>query len=259
MGGSSPKAPTPPSPAQTTRESIQAQIESLPEILSAQKEFGPQFSQEALNQLGEFGPQQIEQQLRLQEKFGPQIAEALRAQRAVETPELAAAQDVLNKFLSQENLLTPNEEQQFRADSRAATSVRGLGEGGEAALEEVRGLTALRQQLKAQRLNIALSTAGRTPIGGSLVGQPQAQNQLVQNVQPSDIFGLVSNNFAQQSANFRKASKGGSGLGSAGALLGTGIGALLAAPTGGMSLAAGGMIGGAIGGGAGSLAGGFLN
>lgn len=44
--------------------------------------------------------------------------------------------------------------------------------------------------------------------------------------------------------------------GAAGSLLGTGLGALLAAPTGGMSVLAGGLLGGSLGGSAGSLFGG---
>lgn len=201
--GKKASSPEPPSASETTKDAIQAQVESLPEILAAQQEFGPQFTQAELDLAKEFSPQFLQEQLRLQEEFGPQIAEALRSQREVETPELAAAQDVLTEFLEQENLLTPQEEQKFRADSRAATSVRGLGEGGEAALEEIRGLTALRQQLKSQRLNVALSTAGRTPVGGSLVQQQNVSpGQLVQNVAPSDIFGLQENVFSNLTSQF---------------------------------------------------------
>lgn len=253
MGGSSALAPTPPTAVGTATESTEAQLAQLPSILKAQQEFGPQFAQQQIDQLLALGPQALQAELGFQKEFGPQFAEAQRAQREIEAPELGTAQDVLNKFLQEENLLTPQEEEQFRADSRAATSVRGLGEGGEAALEEIRGLTALRQQLKAQRLNIALSTAGRTPIGGSLVGQPNVgTGQLVQNVAPTDIFGLTNNNFTQQSRNFQasQAARGdiiGGALGAVGSIGGAIIGTAFAPGAGtAAGAAAGGSIGGAV-------------
>lgn len=199
-GGDDPEPPRAPSSQETTKEAIQAQIESLPDILKAQQEYGPQFTQLQLENLRRFGPQFLEESIGLEKEFGPELALATRQSLGVLAPERIAGQDVLADYLRQQNLLTPEEEQQFRQDVRAATSVRGLGESGEAKLEEIRQLTQLRQQLKNQRLNIALSSAGLIPTTpGAFVGTPKtSQPQLVQNVTPSDIFGLTSNTFKTQ-------------------------------------------------------------
>lgn len=73
----------------------------------------------------------------------------------------------------------------------------------------------------------------------------------------SGLFGQLSSadlgkyNAALNAYN--AGNSGGGDMGGLGTLLGTGLGALLALPTGGMSVLAGGALGGALGGGAGSL------
>jgi len=199
-GGSAPAAPlpppAPPSVGETSAQAIQAQIEALPKILAAQKEFGSQFSEQELRSLKQFGPQFAQTALDLQREFGPQFAEVER----LLSPELAGAQRTLADFLNQ------NDESEFSQlrpglleDVRSAQSQRGLGAISPlGSIDESVQLQRLKQSLKDRRLNVALSTAGRVPISG--LPQIQGQTgvgQLVQNVNPQSIFEAQSslNNF----------------------------------------------------------------
>lgn len=248
-GGDQPEPPPQPTAQETTAESIQAQVSSLPDILAAQQEFGPQFTQLDLEQLQQFGPQFAETLLGLQREFGPQITAALREEQAQLAPELTAAQGVLTEFLGQEDLLTPQEERQLQQDVRGAQGVRGFAlESGLGAEQEIEELTRLRQELKTRRLNIALSTAGRVPIGGQSQFQPSQQafgpGQLVQNVAPSQIFGLAGQNFATQGGIFgaQLSAQGGG----AGGLLGGIAGGLAGSFLGPIGTAAGSKAGSAL-------------
>lgn len=235
--------PPPPGPGQVTREAIQAQIESLPDILRAQQEFGPQFSQEQLDAL---------------RTFGPQFASvALDIQRQI-SPELRPAALTLERFLGQ----TDEEEferllPQVRRDVRAAQSQRGLGAISPlGSIEEATQIEQLRQNLKNRRLNIALSTAGRQPISG--ISPTTGVGQLVQNVNPQSIFARQSSIdqfnlglFGQQAQLFQNqpgsifgqlaGGLGGAAVGGLGASLGAGLGGALlgggAAAGGGASAA----------------------
>ena len=191
MGGKSPAAPSPPppppSPGETSAQAIQAQIDALPKILAAQQQFGPQFSQLNLEELQKFGPEFAQAALNLQKEFGPQFAEVERGL----APELAGAQQTLATFLggtdeTEFEALKPGLLQQVRAGQ----SQRGLGDISPlGSIDESVQLQQLKQSLKDRRLNVALSTAGRVPIGG--IPQIQGQTgtgQLVQNISPENIF-----------------------------------------------------------------------
>lgn len=201
--GSSPKIEMPAAPAavdakETTKEMIQAQIDSLPDILKAQAEYGPQFTALQIEQLQKYAPDLLTEQIKLEKEFGGQLAEATRAETEILAPERIAASELLAKYLQEEETLTPEEERLYREDIRSAQSTRGLAESGFGAIDEVRQLTALRQQLKQQKLNIALSSAGLIPTNpGASINAPQ-QQQLVQNVSPSDYFDLVASSYATQ-------------------------------------------------------------
>lgn len=191
MGGDEPAQPapppSPPSTGETTAEAIQAQIESLPKIIAAQREYGPQFSALRLSELKEFGPQFAEAALRLQSEYGPQFAEVERGL----SPELAGAQRTLADFLAQTD---ESEYQRLKPglleDVRAAHSVRGIGDVSPlGSIDEAVQLQRLRQSLKDRRLNVALSTAGRVPVSSFPTVQGQTgTGQLVQNVDPQSIF-----------------------------------------------------------------------
>lgn len=188
MGGNTveqPPLPAAPDPLKTARASTQAQLESLPAMLQAQQQFGPGFAQAYLD---------------LQKKYGTQFGEELRKQQEATNPELVGARKTLTDYLAQEELLTPTEQAQFQQDVRASQGVRGFGlVSGVGAQDEFEKLTELRQNLKARKLNIALSTAGRAPVTGA----SQVDNQqFVQNVNPSQIFGLASSNYSQGSQNW---------------------------------------------------------
>ena len=70
---------------------------------------------------------------------------------------------------------------------------------------------------------------------------------------------IALENAKLQAAQMQAAQQGRAGaMGGLGALVGTGLGALLAVPTGGMSVLAGAQLGGALGGAGGSALGGFM-
>lgn len=191
-GGDEPEPPAVPSPTQVSESAVQAQAANLPEILRAQQEFGPQFVEAQLALQEQFAPRALKDQLALQQQFAPGFAEATRDITQILRPEAIAGQERLLEELQRPlaETLSPEEEAAFQRSSRAATSVRGLGESGFGALEEVRGLTDLRNQLRQQRLNLALSTVGAIPTQPTQMPTPQVSaGQLVQNVQPATFFG----------------------------------------------------------------------
>lgn len=204
-GGPSPQAPSTPPPAPSTTETsaqaIQAQIDALPKILAAQKEFGGQFSEEQLKSLEQYGPEFARVALDLQKEFGPQFAEVERSL----SPELAGAQDTLKNFFAQTD---ESEYQSLRPglieDVRSAQSQRGLGAISPlGSIDESVQLQRLKQSLKDRRLNVALSTAGRVPISGFPTVQGQTgSGQLVQNVNPASIFDYQSSLNAFNSSVF---------------------------------------------------------
>ena len=199
MGGGEPERPTPapaPSAQETSAQAIQAQIDALPKILASQQEFGPQFSQQQLESLQTYGPKFAEAALQLQKTYGPAFAEVERGL----SPELAGAQRTLSDYLG------GNDQQEYDAlapglleQVRAGQSQRGLGAISPlGSVDESVQLQQLKQSLKDRRLNIALSTAGRVPIGGMQNIQGQSgTGQLVQNVNPESVFGYQQglNNF----------------------------------------------------------------
>jgi hypothetical protein len=198
MGGGKPSEPAPPpappSTQETSAQAIQAQIDALPKILAAQQQYGGQFSEEQLKSLQQYGPQFAQTALDLQKTYGPQFADVERSL----SPELAGAQKTLADFLNS------SDDQEYNAlkpglleDIRSAQSQRGIGAISPlGSIDESVQLQRLKQSLKDRRLNVALSTAGRVPIGQMPTVQGQTgTGQLVQNVNPQSIFGY------QQSLN----------------------------------------------------------
>jgi hypothetical protein len=200
-GGKQPAAPAapaaPPSVQETSAQAIQAQIDALPKILEAQKQYGGQFSELNLQELGQYGPQFAELALKLQEEYGPRFAEIERSL----SPELAGAQDTLKNFFAQTDdaeyaSLRPG----LLEDVRSAQSMRGIGAISPlGSIDESVQLQRLKQSLKDRRLNVALSTAGRVPIGGmpTVQGQTGSGQAQIQNVNPASIFDYQQglNNF----------------------------------------------------------------
>lgn len=200
MGGKQPAPPQAPPPApsasETSAQAIQAQIDALPKILQSQQQYGPQFSQLQLDQLKEFGPQFADAALQLEQQFAPQY----KAISDTLNPEIGAAQKTLTDYLG------GNDQQEFNDlmpglidQVRSAQSARGIGAISPlGSIDEAVQLQQLKQSLKDRRLNIALSTAGRTPISGMAnIQGTTGVNQLVQNVDPNSIFSYQGalNNF----------------------------------------------------------------
>ncbi len=195
-GGQKPSAPapppTPPSAGETSAQAIQSQIDALPKILAAQQQYGGQFSQEQLNELNTFGPQFAQSALSLEQQFAPQY----KAISDTLNPEVGAAQKTLTDYLggtdqSEYDQLRPG----LLEDVRAAQSQRGLGAISPlGAVDESVQLQRLKQSLKDRRLNIALSTAGRTPISGMAnVQGTTGTGQLVNNVDPNSVMNYQGN------------------------------------------------------------------
>jgi hypothetical protein len=250
MGGKQPSAPAAPSAAETSAQAIQAQIDALPKILEAQKQYGSQFSEEQLKSLTEYAPQFAEQALKLEEQYAPQykrISDILN-------PEIGAAQKTLTDFLG------ATDDQEYQAlkpglleDVRGAQSQRGLGAISPlGSIDESVQLQRLKQSLKDRRLNIALSTAGRTPISGMVqMGQgTTGTGQLVQNVQPGEVMGYQTslNNFNASifnSQNENSSSPWGSILGG---ITGAAVGSFAGGAGMGIGASAGSSIGKMFGG-----------
>lgn len=235
MGGGAPETPTPapaPSMQETSAQAIQAQIDAQPKILAAQQQYGPQFSQLNLEQLQKYGPEFAQAALDLQKKFGPEFAAVERDL----SPELAGAQSTLASYLGE------NDQQEYDAlapgllqNVRAAQSQRGLGAISPlGSIDESVQLQQLKQSLKDRRLNVALSTAGRVPIGGipQIQGQTGTQ-QLIQSPSSGDLFGYQQglNNF-NASIFSSNASMYNQGLASQGDPLGSILGGIAGGLTG---------------------------
>lgn len=249
MGGGgqqqAPQAPpSPPSAGETSAQAIQAQIDALPKILAAQQQYGGQFSAEQLKSLQQYGPQFAQAAYDLEKQFAPQYKQLSDSLN----PEIAASQKTLTDYLG------GNDQQEYDALSpglmdsvRSAQSQRGLGAISPlGSVDESVQLQQLKQNLKDRRLNIALSTAGRTPISGiANVQGTTGTGQLVQNVNPDSIFnyqsslnGFNSSIFNTQAGMYASNQQNGSspwgsilggiagaGIGSLAGGAGTGIGA----------------------------------
>jgi hypothetical protein len=221
MGSSSSQAPAAPNVAKTSEKAVSAQVNNLPAILKAQQEYGGQMTEADLSVL---------------EQYAPRMQSLIKS---IQEPSVASGEKMINDYLSQPDVLSEAEQTQARADLRASTSTRGLGESGMAAIEELRGLTALRQQLKTQQLNVAMQMAGRGATGLQTTSALQSimPGQLVQNVNPSQIFDMTQNNYKTQLEQYNKNSSGSLAGALGGGLGGWAIGAALAPATGGLSLA----------------------
>ena len=181
----------PPSISEQVSQAVQGQINVLPQILEAQRKFGPQFTELELEQLKRFGGQFAQEQVDIEGQVAPQLAEINREALSILSPERVAAQDLLADFFSQEQGLSDTEREVIQEQSRAAQSVRGLAESGFGAVEEVRALADFRNQIRQQQLNLALnSSSGVGTVPGLSMNTPNVSTgQLVQNVTPSQIFG----------------------------------------------------------------------
>lgn len=253
-GGGTDPTPTPvqQAPTETSAQAIQAQITALPQILEAQREFGPQFQEEQLASLREFGPQFTEEAIGLTEQFGGRLAEQTRAEQAILAPERVAGSQAVADFISGgPDTLTPQEERDFRQDIRAAQQTRGLAQSGFGVQDELERLTRLRQDLKNRFLDVSLSASGRLPAAGqATIGQPQQQGQLVQNVTPSQIFSAQAASEETAASIFKTRFQPGTpGFNTRAAILGGVSGGLQGFATGGPAGAFGGAAVGGIKGG----------
>lgn len=237
--GSSPKVEAPRVDArETTRESIAAQLESLPDVVAAQREFAPQLTQidleqlqKALPVLSELGRSLSAADIEFQREQFPETAAAqeqlagvfggadLAAER---TQAQTSIDDALDEFLSGADPLTSEQRRQFRDDIRTAQIARGQERFGFSASAETRGLEDLRQQqrtanlnarlagiqarsnLTSQGINTALSTTGRVPVAGGQQINFQPQGQLLNTPTVGQFLSAAQGNqqAALQAAQF---------------------------------------------------------
>lgn len=203
MGGDSDSSPQPtpapaPSASQTYKQAIQDQLEMAPETWAATEKYGTLYTE-------------------LQRRLNP---------------ELAGASTTLSNYLS------GTDEQEYESlkpgliqDIRAGQSARGIGDISPlGSLDEGVQVARLKQALKDRRLNIALSTAGRQPIGSyagvtndtsSILGYQSSVNSM-----NASIYGAQANmwNQQQQSSGNVLGTIAGYGLGSFSGGLGTSLG-----------------------------------
>lgn len=256
MGGGNTQAPTPPSAGETAGQSIQAQLAALPQIFAAQQQYGPQFTQLQLQNLQQFGPQFAQAQLDLQNQFGGQFAQSAQDTNRILHPDAYAAQQQLAQYF-QNGPPQMNEAQQ-RQSIQGVTSnaaLRGLGESGFTATAALSTLIDQQNQMNNQFYGQALGATGQSSPQSNFSGAaPQSfgPGQLVQNVDPGSFFGYQNNLNSMNQSAYQFGQNGRGNLGGLGAGLGMGLGALFAAPTGGLSMLGGAAIGGGIGGGFGS-------
>jgi len=207
MGGDDQEQPTPapaPSATQTYKQAIQDQLDMAPQVMAATEKYGTQYTE-------------------LQRKLNP---------------ELAGASKTLSDFLSS------TDDQEFNAlkpglveDVRSAQSARGIGDISPlGSIDESVQVARLKQSLKDRRLNIALSTAGRQPIGsyagatgdtGSIMGYQSNVNSM-----NASIYGTQAGMWGQQQQG--------------GNIMGTVAGGLVGAATGGLGSSIGSGLGGMI-------------
>lgn len=178
--------PIAPSPLDTSQQAIQAQLNALPSIVSAEQQYAPQLFdiQTAL------ADRLAQSSVDLQAKYGPQYQQAINDQINAYVPEGAAARDLLVSFLgggsgssplaqfnqsSQSALdeylnggevLSDAQRANLQQDIRSAQNVRGFGIASPlGALDESRQLEELRQQIRANRLNAKLGVASQQLAG----------------------------------------------------------------------------------------------
>lgn len=218
-----------PSTQETSAQAIQSQIDALPKILAANQQYGDQFKDLDLASLEKYGPQYAQAAIDLQNQFGSQYADITKKQQAILNPETTSAETALKKYLDNgPDSLTAEEQAQFTNDIRASQSARGLAESGFGAQDEFAKLTGLRQQLKTQYLNTALSTAGRVPVtgGANVQASPSAgSSNLVQNVTPAETFGYQNNSNNQAASIYgNQVSAYNAGLGYSSSVYGSNLG-----------------------------------
>ena len=219
-------------PTETSEEAIDAQIAAIPKILAAQKGSSRGFAQLDYENLKEFLPLYADlargiqaKDIAFQKANFPEVGAAtgkltdylqgqdLAGQDAGARGDLSSA---IDEYLNGEDVFRPQQERQIKEDIRSGQLSRGQEQFGFSNVEEARGLTGLREQLRLDRLNTrlqkvnvenqlnmqalntALSTAGRVPVSSGQQIQFQQPGQLVQNTSPSQFFQTAFQNQAAQ-------------------------------------------------------------
>jgi hypothetical protein len=197
-GGKASAPPAPPSPGETAKAAINAQIDATPRILETQREYGSQFQQLDLEALQEFGPQFAEEGMKLQEEFGPRLAQTSKNEQDILDPSRRAGSEQVTEFLDKGFQGVSDEENRvIEQNFRGAQSARGFGESGMGSVQEIAAKFGARQALQSQFLNVGLAAAGRLPGTASGTIQPAGQaqgSQLVKNIDPTSIFGAQASN-----------------------------------------------------------------
>ena len=183
MGCFSPDIPEPPSPGTVTRETLQAQIDTAPDLVAAEQQFRPQLAQLDADIAAQITPQLLDlfknqispvlsgiaaTDLKTQRESDISFVEdnAARVRGAFESadPRAAELRDQLNESaISQLGAganLDPALARQVQQSARAAQSARGFGFSARDANEEVRFSALEADRLRRNREQFAQGVAG---------------------------------------------------------------------------------------------------
>lgn len=210
--------PTPPPSPPSYGSQITDYISSLPQILSAQKQYDPKFAQQQLDLLNQFGIPMSKSLQNIDKALYPQTAglQEQLAGQASQGMQQGIPQELLNQYMSDFNAGIGN-----NVNAPIGVSTRTAG------------LMQMQEDWKRYYQNLALTTAGRQPLigpqqpnsGASTAGVGGALNY------GASTYGAYAPAFAGQNAIASPKSSNGL-LSTFGGLAGAGIGAFAGGPMG---------------------------
>jgi len=188
--------PSSPSVGETTREAIQAQLETAPSL--AQQEY-------ALT--SQYSPLYAQLQTQLQQQYGQQLGQSYYDMVSAANPyisavEKQAAQDIMGRLgQSDEELLGAYQREFGAAEANAGRLGSPVG-----SVNMARQTVQAREAIKQSRINEALAISGKTPVTAAASIQPTTPNMTGSYVSPamgmaSSVYGTQAGMFNQYSSN----------------------------------------------------------
>lgn len=214
MGGDKPAPPPTPDYGASTREGIQADIDTLPQRLKIQQQANlgiGQFQglgqgaqlQQMLDLYSKSAPAIAQQQLDLEKNLGPQRIDLARSELQQADPNRFALSEAFNKQalsdLSLGDQLSSDQQRNVQQQTRMAQTARGNIMGNNPSIQEALAQSGYGQQLKSQRQGVAaqaLGLGGANNQFGTIAGAQQGATQY-NPMAPSLPFGLNQNAGAQ--------------------------------------------------------------
>lgn len=257
-----PAQPPAPSPSETTAQSMEAQLK-----------YNPQLYEQYAKSYAQYLPQLTGAEFDIQKQYAPQL-QALQQQMYPQQTQLveALSRQALQRMQSPYGY-TPEEQssidairqretQRLQQGVRERQNLGGTLYGGRGAQAEQEATSQLAQAFAQEDINRRLQGSQQalqyaTPalqIQYPQISPAQVPNYWQSGTPSADqIYQAMYGSTRQQYGIMPGAGGGGGNFGGLGTGLGMLGGALLAAPTGGLSIPMGAMIGGGLGGGVGSM------